>query len=102
MLVLLVVSALAVATATSCSKEVKLLGTWIAKDEGDTIELTFKKGGQGIGVVTEDGDSSSGAFNWTLDADKVVIKFYDDKESLTGTFNGNTIVIMGKEFHKKK
>ena len=98
-LVLVVVSAVAVATATSCSKESKLIGTWATKDAPIEQTVTFKKGGTG----TFSASGISFDMTWTLEKNVVTVKYTALKlpVSLSGTFDGTKLVIVGIEFTKK-
>lgn len=121
-LLLLMVSAMAVASTTSCSKESSkessLLGTWTAFDDEVFFEYTFSKGGNGTVAVTVEKTTFSGSITWSLNGDELTIicriidEDYRKKSSfigktltvelVEGTFVGKTLTIGGTEFTKKK
>ena len=94
-LVLVVVSAVTVATATSCSKESKLIGTWTAKVVQIEQTVTFKKGGTGTYAI----GSASFDMTWSLDKNALTVKY--EGVPIPGTFDGTKLVLGGITYTKK-
>lgn len=107
--VLLVATTVALATATSCSKEEKLVGTWTAKKYGVTTDITFNKGGTGIIVSYHDGydgydgyDSITQKMTWALDKSQLTIRSSTKRrvDVLEGTFDGKRLTVEGTPYRK--
>lgn len=103
-LMLLMVSAVAMASMTSCSKEQQLLGTWSGKVDGIEISFTFTDGGGGTVKSQLEGLTVTGTITWSLEKGKVTITttLAGEKETFHGTFDGETLIIDGVTFTKKK
>lgn len=103
-LILLLVSTVAVAAATSCSKEGKLIGAWVGVKDGTTITLTFAKGGTGTKSSTDQGGMTrSATFSWTLNDKNVTVTANEGGVSKTqmGTFDGKMLMIDGVVYTKR-
>lgn len=103
-LVLLMVSTVAIASMTSCSKEQKLLGTWSGKVDGMNVSFTFANGGGGTVTSQLEGTTVTGTITWSLEKSDVTIiaKLIGEKGRFHGTFDGETLIIEGVTFTKKK
>ena len=103
-LVLLMVSAVAIASMTSCSKEQQLLGTWSGKVDGMDISFTFTDGGGGTIKSRLEETTVSGTITWSLEKTVVTITttLVGEKGTFHGTFDGETLIIEGVTFTKKK
>ena len=121
--VLMALSAIMVATATSCKKDGKLVGTWEYKGERNTTYLTFNKGGNGTEVYGEKrptGFDSEGEptgwkeekgdpenFTWTLNKTTLIIttswerKGEEHESSTIGFFDGKMLIVGGEKYSKK-
>lgn len=103
-LILLLVSTVAVAAATSCSKEGKLIGTWIGVKDGITKNLTFSKGGTGtMSEVDESGMTRSATFSWTLNDKNVTVtaNIGGTSKTFMGTFDGKMLMLDGVVYTKR-
>ena len=122
-LVLMAISAVMVAAATSCKKDGKLVGTWEYKGERNTTYLTFNKGGNGTAVEgmryptefdnegnptgwkEEKGDPDN--FTWTLNKTTLIITVSEEEgerkseSSSIGFFDGKMLIVNGDKFSKK-
>lgn len=121
--VLMAVTAIMVATATSCKKDGKLVGTWEYKGERNTTYLTFNKGGNGTmveGWKRSTGYDSEGnptgwkeeksdpdKFTWALNKTTLIITVSEEEgerkseSSSIGFFDGKMLIVNGDKFSKK-
>lgn len=101
---LLMVSAVGIASMTSCSKEQQLLGTWSGKVDGMDISFTFTDGGGGTIKSRLEETTVSGTITWSLEKTVVTITttLVGEKGTFHGTFDGETLIIEGVTFTKKK
>lgn len=120
--VLMALSAIMVATATSCKKDGKLVGTWEHKEEHSFTTLTFNKGGNGKMVegrrypteFDNEGNptgwkerKSNGVFTWTLNKTTLIITVSGEEKgekyesSSIGFFDGKMLIVNGDKFSKK-
>lgn len=120
--VLMAISAIMVAAATSCKKDGKLVGTWEHKEKHSFSTLTFSKGGTGIMANSYknqrglDGEGkpmwveekSNGVFTWTLNKTTLIITGSTEEEgerksesSAIGFFDGKMLIVNGEKFSKK-
>lgn len=112
-IVLMALSAIMVATATSCKKDGKLVGKWEYKGEypGENriTTLTFNKGGNGTMVDSKrrpTGDDSEGNptnFTWTLNKTTLIITVSEEDYgySSIGFFDGKMLIVGQRKFTKK-
>lgn len=103
-LILLLVSTVAVAAATSCSKEGKLISSWMGVKDGNTTTLTFAKGGTGTLAETDaSGMTRSATFSWTLNDKNVTVTANIGGVSKTqmGTFDGKMLMLDGVMYTKR-
>lgn len=105
--VLLVATTVALATATSCSKEGKLVGTWTAMEDEATIDITFNKGGTGIIALYDKHDRMQMNMTWELVKSQLTIrpntkKNVEMKKMLMGTFDGKRLTVEGTPYRKKR
>lgn len=122
-LVLMAISAVMVAAATSCKKDGKLVGTWEHKGERNTTYLTFNKGGNGTAVEgmryptefdnegnptgwkEEKGDPDN--FTWTLNKTTLIMTYSWERKgekyesNSIGFFDGKMLIVNGDKFSKK-
>lgn len=119
--VLMALSAIMVATATSCKKDGKLVGTWEHKEEHSFTTLTFNKGGSGVltssykyprgrdseGKPMWEERKSNGVFTWTLNKTTLIITVSEEEgerkseSSSIGFFDGKMLIVNGDKFSKK-
>lgn len=122
-LVLMAISAVMVAAATSCKKDGKLVGTWEHKGERNTTYLTFNKGGNGTMVEGErhpTGYDSEGNptgwkeeksdpdnFTWTLNKTTLIITVSVERKgekyeyNSIGFFDGKMLIVGDNKYTKK-
>ena len=121
-LVLMAISAVMVATATSCKKDGKLVGTWEHKEKHSLSTFTFNKGGSGVltssykyprgrdsegNTISWEEEKSNGVFTWTLNKTTLIITVSEkegemERESSSiGFFDGKMLIVAGDKYTKK-